>query len=142
MKNWLLLFLPLIIAGCASNGSDASGYKNNITSQSNNSALTGYAGVSDDEVDVDEVDVNEELDPSRNDGSHTVEACNTRTGSCYDLDADISDGQVENIQFPNGGHLDIDGAELDEDGQSSGDSYTHTDGYDGDSWDITCEDCE
>jgi len=74
-------------------------------------------------------------------GSYTVEACNTRTGKCYDLDADISDGVVETIYFPNGGHLDLDGAELDENGYAVGESYTHSEGYDGDEWEINCCDC-
>lgn len=75
-------------------------------------------------------------------GTYTVEACSQNTGSCYDLDADIYDGVVDRIYFPNGGHLDLDGAELDEYYSASGESYTDSDGYDGDSWDINCYDCE
>ena len=75
-------------------------------------------------------------------GSYTVEACNNSTGNCYDLDADISDGQVGRIYFPNGGHLDLDGAELDEDGYASGESYTESEGYNGDEWEVNCYDCE
>lgn len=75
-------------------------------------------------------------------GSHNVEACNSRTGSCYDLDAEVEDGQVTQIDFPNGGHLDMDGAELDENFEATGDSYTNSEGYNGDQWDITCNDCE
>ena len=75
-------------------------------------------------------------------GTYTVEACNASTGSCYDLDADIDSGSVERIYFPNGGHLDLDGAELDEDGNAIGDSYTQTEGYNGDEWEINCSDCE
>lgn len=75
-------------------------------------------------------------------GSYTVEACNIRTGSCYDLDADIDSGQVERIYFPNGGHLDLDGAELDEDGYAVGESYTVGEGYNGDEWEVSCHDCE
>lgn len=75
-------------------------------------------------------------------GTYTVEACNTRTGSCYDLNADIDEGVVERIYFPNGGHLDLDGAELDEDGYTTGESYTESEGYDGNEWEVNCYDCE
>lgn len=83
-----------------------------------------------------------EIEKEKPDGTYTVEACSQNSGNCYDLDADISDGVVETIYFPNGGHLDMDGAELDEDFSASGESYTNSDGYNGDSWDITCSDCE
>lgn len=76
------------------------------------------------------------------DGTYTVEACSQNTGRCYDLDADISDGAVERIYFSNGGHLDLDGAELDEDGNASGESYTVGEGYNNDTWEINCSDCE
>jgi hypothetical protein len=35
--------------------------------------------------------------------SETLEACATATGSCYDLDAEISRGNVELLHFRNGG---------------------------------------
>jgi hypothetical protein len=53
------------------------------------------------------------------------------------LDADVRDGEVATIYFPRGGHLDFDGAEIDENGNASGDSYTWEEGYNGDYWDIT-----
>ncbi len=76
------------------------------------------------------------------DGIYIVEACSQDSGSCYDLDADISDGVVERIYFLNGGHLDLDGAELDENGFTSGESFTVSEGYNDDTWDINCYDCE
>src|SRR3989338_968368 len=39
------------------------------------------------------------------DGTETIDACSSDSGNCYDLDADISNGQVEEIYFPNGGYL-------------------------------------
>ncbi|MCX6793443.1 MAG: membrane lipoprotein lipid attachment site-containing protein [Candidatus Falkowbacteria bacterium] len=112
-----------------------------LTGCSNDS---GYSSSYDDSPSYSEsfIDESEELDTTRNDGTHSVEACNNTTGDCYDLDAEISDGEVEQIQFSNGGHLDLDGATLDEDGSASGDSYTDSEGYDGDTWDVTCTDCE
>lgn len=120
----LIASSALILSGCEGENNYNSGY----SSYSNSSA--------------NEDNTEEEFDPSNYDGSHTVEACNSRTGSCYDLDADIEGGEITQIQFENGGHLDIDGAELSEDFEASGDSYTNTDGYNGDSWDFTCVDCE
>ena len=61
-------------------------------------------------------------------GTYTVEACSSNSGNCYDVDADIGDGNVERIYFLNGGHLDLDGAELDEDGYATGESYTWSEG--------------
>ena len=75
-------------------------------------------------------------------GAYTVEACSSNSGNCYNLDADIEGGNIERIYFPNGGHLDLDGAELDEDGYATGESYTWSEGYNGDEWEINCYDCE
>lgn len=74
------------------------------------------------------------------DGTYVVEACSNNSGNCYELDADVSDGEVETLYFPNGGHLDFDGAEIDEDGYATGDSYTWDEGYNDDSWDVTVYD--
>ncbi|MDP3725676.1 MAG: hypothetical protein Q8R36_00585 [bacterium] len=70
---------------------------------------------------------------NRPDGTYTVEACSS--SGCYDLDADISDGTVETLYFPNGGYIYPD-AELDEDGSGSG--YDNN----GEEWEINCYDCE
>lgn len=75
-------------------------------------------------------------------GTTTVEACSSNSGNCYELDADIEDGNVEVIHFSNGGYLHLDGAELDENGDASGESYSLKDGYNGDEWEIHCDDCE
>jgi hypothetical protein len=75
------------------------------------------------------------------DGTYAAEVCNDYTGSCYTLDADVSGGQVETIYFPNGGHLDMDGAELD-DGIASGEAYTWEEGYTGETWTVEIPDLE
>ncbi len=75
----------------------------------------------------------EEYYVDKPDGTYTVEACSS--SGCYDLDADISDGTVETIYFPDGGYIYPD-AELDEDG--SGYGYDS----DGEEWEINCYDCE
>lgn len=74
----------------------------------------------------------EYYEENKPDGTYTVEACSSN--GCYDLDADISDGVVETIYFPNGGYIYPD-AELDEDG--SGYGYDS----DGNEWEINCYDC-
>lgn len=86
---------------------------------------------------------NEDVNRYENlDSTYTIEACSSNSGNCYDLDADIEDGNVERIYFPNGGHLGLDGAELDDDGYATGESYTWSEGYNGDEWEINCYDCE
>lgn len=66
------------------------------------------------------------------DGSEEIEACSSESGNCYDLDAEISSGQIEEIYFPSGGNLDF-SAEISDDGTASD--------YDGDSnsWDFTLD---
>lgn len=84
--------------------------------------------------EIQQEDENNENSIENVSGTHTVEACSSNSGNCYDLEADINSGVVDTIHFDNGGYLDVD-AQLDESGQSSGDSNN------GDSWDITCNDC-
>jgi len=52
------------------------------------------------------------------DGTETIDACSSDSGNCYDLDADISNGQVEEIYFPSGGYLYF-SADIDESGNAS-----------------------
>ena len=56
------------------------------------------------------------------DGTHTIEACSDSSGNCYDVDAEISSGDIQMIYFANGGYLDIYGGDVDYDGTASGDS--------------------
>ena len=48
-------------------------------------------------------------------GDETVNACNQSSGNCYDLDADISDDEVERLYFPKGGWVDIESSDCDND---------------------------
>lgn len=50
-------------------------------------------------------------------GSETIEACSD--SGCYSLDADISDGTIETVYFPNGGCIYPD-AEINDDGTAEG----------------------
>lgn len=65
-------------------------------------------------------------------GSETIEACSDESGNCYDLDAEISNGEVEQIYFSNGGYLYF-GADID--------SYGEASDYDqnGNGWDFTLD---
>ena len=66
------------------------------------------------------------------DGTETVEACSSSSGNCYDLDADISNGEIEQIYFPNGGYLYF-SADINESGSASDSDQN------GDSWDFTLD---
>lgn len=66
------------------------------------------------------------------DGTETIEACSSESGNCYDVDADISGGQVDEIYFPTGGYLYF-SADIDESGYAS-----DTD-QNGNDWDFTID---
>lgn len=51
-------------------------------------------------------------------GTRTIDACSYESGNCYSSDALISNGKVEIIYFPNGGHLYF-SADIDESGNAS-----------------------
>jgi hypothetical protein len=60
-------------------------------------------------------------------GTETIEVHSHESGNNYDLDADLSNGEVESIHFPNGGWIYIN-ADLDSDG--SGEGYGSDDYWD------------
>ena len=70
-----------------------------------------------------------------------VEACNDRTWKCYDVEAEVSDWEVEQINFANWWHLDLDWASIDDQWEANWDSYTESEWSDWDSWSISCDDC-
>ena len=55
--------------------------------------------------------------------TETIQAYSYQAGNTYDLDADISNGTVETIYFPNGGYLYF-SANIDENGHASDFDYT------------------
>lgn len=63
-------------------------------------------------------------------GTDTVEACNGGSGNCYELDADVSDDNVERLYFPKGGWVDIDYSDCDG-------SYCYLEDENGEQWEIT-----
>jgi len=66
------------------------------------------------------------------DGTETIDACSSDSGNCYDLDADISNGQIEEIYFPSGGYLYF-SADIDESGNASDFDQN------GNGWDFTVD---
>jgi len=66
------------------------------------------------------------------DGTETIDACSFESGNCYSLDADIYNGQIETIYFPNGGYLYF-SADIDK----SGNAFDID--SDGNSWDFTID---
>jgi len=63
------------------------------------------------------------------DGTETINACSSESGNCYDLDADISSGVIDELYFDNGGYLYF-SADIEDDGSAS--DYDQN----GDSWDF------
>ena len=82
----------------------------------------------------------EETDSKFEDGTHSanVDYYNPETGysESYTLDVEVENGEVNEINFPNGGHLDEDhitAEELDQEGNAS------VDGEDGRTYDISID---
>jgi hypothetical protein len=64
------------------------------------------------------------------DGTYYIEACSDNSDNCYELEAEIDQGEIDTIYFPNGGYLGIYSADVDSDGDASG----YDDGDYGDYW--------
>ena len=91
--------------------SDYSGYSN--PSSYDNSYNYGY----------------EESYPAGFSGTETMEACNSDTGNCYDLDINSDGENIERINFPNGGWRDVDYSDCD-------DGYCYVEDEDGTEWEL------
>lgn len=108
INSILLLLLLVLISSCSNKGHSKSDNDDNEESYSEYSI--GYDEESDDEYGN-----------RFEDGTHsaTVEYYNPETGfsNTYTLDVEVSDDQIVEIDFPNGGYLDdshIDATELDD----------------------------
>ena len=62
-------------------------------------------------------------------GTETMEACNSNTGNCYDLDIDSDGENIERINFPNGGWRDVDYSDCDG-------GYCYVEDEDGTEWEL------
>jgi len=71
----------------------------------------------------------EESYPAGFSGTETMEACNSDTGNCYDLDIDSDGENIERINFPNGGWRDVDYSDCDG-------GYCYVEDEDGTEWEL------
>ncbi len=110
-----LCFIYLILSGCTSN----SGYSYEEEGNTTNSRTQ------EDAISENWDSIKEYLN-----GTEIIEAC--CEGGCYSLDADISNGEVSEIYFPNEGYLYF-SADIDEKGNAS-----DTDN-EGRNWDFTLD---
>lgn len=113
--------------------SSSSGYDSYSPPTSNRFYGGDNSGSSEHTIDRDEA-ISDHWDEIKDylSGSETINACSSESGNCYDLDANISDGQVEEIYFPNTGYLYF-SADIDSDGEAS--DYDN----DGNEWDFTLD---
>lgn len=65
-------------------------------------------------------------------GTQEIEACSDQSNNCYDLDAYISSGKIDTLNFENGGFLKF-SADFDENGSASDDDYR------GNGWSFTLD---
>lgn len=93
-----------------------------------------------DEAVESEANSDDDLNSSYEDGTHsaTVDYYNPKTGysESYTLDVEVEDGEVNQINFPKGGHLDedhISAEELDDYGNAK------VEGEDGKTYDVTID---
>lgn len=76
------------------------------------SIYSGYSSYNN-SYDTDTSGYEESYYPAGFSGTETMEACNSDTGNCYDLDIDSDGENIERINFPNGGWRDVDSSECD-----------------------------
>ncbi len=119
MKNTVKVIFWVVIAIGGIYVLSRIGGQSSSSSNYNPYTDTGDEYSNDDTFDYDTAisDHWDEIMPYIN-GSDTIEACSDSSGNCYDLEADISDGCVEEIHFDNGGYLDFSSACLDENGEA------------------------
>lgn len=128
----VLFALTLLGAGCESSTQNPGTRTNQLPPAAlhrvQTSAYEGPATLSrDDAVSEHWNEIKEYLN-----GSETVEACSSSSGDCYDLEADISSGEIDEIYFSDAGYLYF-SADIDEDGNASDVDQN------GDSWDFALD---
>jgi hypothetical protein len=114
-----LLVLLWIIIGSSKNSGDTPGVENHFLGQS---TISRYDAISENWDEIKEY----------LSGTETINACSEESGNCYDLDADIENGLINEIYFPNGGYLYF-GADIDSNGEASDFDQN------GDAWDFTLD---
>lgn len=123
MKNIrTAIFWIIVVIGGVFFLSHSNGISSHSSSSSSPEYYDGDNGYDDEE---ETLDYDEALSSYWDDiksyvnGSETIEACSDESGNCYDLDADIEDGCIDEIHFDNGGYLDFSYACLDENGEAA-----------------------
>lgn len=112
IATFIVIGLIIIVAIFWGNSSSTPDYSEEYTNYENEQTIDSY------DAKLDYWDeISEYLG-----GTHTIEACSDSSGNCYDVEAEISSGDIQMIYFSNGGYLDIYGADVDYDGTASGDS--------------------
>lgn len=129
----LLPFVLLIASGCNNNSEskhteqeEENIFESNTYHFNGHSCQQGYEGEDSEENGGDYYEDEENDNPRYGDGTHnaTVDYYNPNTGhrATYTLDVEIEDGEVNQINWPNGGWSDEDHitpAELDDDGSTT-----------------------
>lgn len=139
---YLLLFAAISLVSCnnhseSSQGESAPSSRTDAPADNNSSSSNQSYSNNNDNSERTITNTDNEEDHKNQDGtrSATVDYYNPTTGysSTYTLDVEVEDGQVKQINFPNGGYLDDDHitpADIDDDGNA------HVEGEDGKTYDV------
>lgn len=123
---WIVIIVLILIfafnSGDKNKDSSSSGYSDSTRVSSEDKEISRDDAISDYWDDIKDYAS----------GTETINACSSESGNCYDLDADISSGVIEEVYFQNSGYLYF-SADIDENGEAS--DYDQ----DGNSWDFSVD---
>lgn len=133
-RNVLTWSIVAIVAFSILVGNDSSSSSNSQSSIQSTNSYYGSSGVSESRTISRDEAISEYWDEIKDyvNGTETIEACSSTSGNCYDLDAEISSGTIEQIYFTSGGYLYF-SADIDENGNASDSDQN------GDYWDFTLD---
>lgn len=126
--TWAIIITVILATTGTFNGNSSSGASS--SNSYSNSSYSPDLGRSIDRQDA----IDEYWDDIKQyfSGSETIEACSSESGNCYDLEAEISDGAIDQIYFTGGGYLYF-SADIDSDGSASDIDQN------GNDWDFTLD---
>lgn len=133
-QNVLIWSIVAIVAFSIFVSNDSSNSSNSQSSIQSTNSYYGNSGESESHTISRDEAISEYWDEIKDyvDGTETVEACSSTSGNCYDLDAEVSSGTIEQIYFTSGGYLYF-SADIDENGNASDSDQN------GDYWDFTLD---